>query len=342
MLKRIAALFVAFALAATGMASPAQASGDVTWTAKPSPVVGGDDKDLPDPGQRRALSAAAVPPSPMTIRWYSGGYQYATNEGINIGMKARDNYFDTAGDYHNITQISVQDTATGNAVELGYGKGGIGCNSGVWGQMCVFAGVRVGGTWQGYNVGEVDWASNFNLGDALFTETAGCTSTTSPARNERFGIRKNTTSLGWMLWVDVCYGDTTAGVFFAEFPASLWPGGFASSDLVQMFNETATPYNPANPGEDGYSCSDQGGSLATTTSGTGMRFADATISGLANTAVNLTPFAQTTGGYYDADLPGRYAAAVLAGQPAGNVRYINAGGLGTNPAGTADGGLNCT
>lgn len=283
----------------------------------------------------------AVPPSAMVIRHYTGGYDDATNTGGFAGMKTRDNYR-SPDSYHNLTELSVeQKVGDANTIEIGWGKGSW-CSTSA---ICLFGYHWIAGVPQGYNVGFTDYAgSALNLGDALAAETAGCAS--GSAKNERFGIRKLTT--GWGLWADLCYGDAgtgSAGQWLGEFAFTRWTSqgsAFTSADRVQVFNETASDYVPASSVDDGLPCDDQGGSLASPTSGTGMRLADIMLQDVPNGSVNVTPYNTSSGGYFDAEQAGNYEAYVLSGQPAGNARYINAGGLGFGSAtGDTTGVLNC-
>jgi hypothetical protein len=342
MLAALAATIVGLGL----VSAPASASVP-DWDKKPavSPHSTQVAKDFPFLVSHQRKTAL-TPPSSMVVRAYTGARQGIVSTGFTAGMKVRDNYWDTY-DYHNLTEISVQDNSD-NIVELIWGHGSW-CPSSA---TCLASFYWVNGVGaSNYNVGFVDYAgSNLNMGDTLTgtTETTGCTLPAS--KNERFSIAKNTTTGAWMLWADLCYGDSTAGQWLGEFPASLWTSSgasFTQSDFVQIFNETATQYNAGgSPNNDGYPCSDQGASLATSVSGTGMRFADMTLTGVANTSVNFVPYVDSTGGYINSEMttpaPGKYGAAILAGQPAGNARYINAGGLAFGPTGNTVGGANCT
>ncbi len=346
--NRLVALVAGLALAAS-VGIPAQAATPVQ-PSPPAATHGGppaqsktDDHGRPPvhtTGPSEDLSAQMAPPSAQVVRHYTGGYDFATNDGAFAGMKLRDNYKDSAS-YHNITEMSVEQSAADNIVEIGWGKGSF-CSTSA---NCLFGYHWVNGVPQGYNVGFQDYAAtNLNLGEALAGETAGCAS--GSTKNERFGIRKLMN--GWGLWADLCYGDSgtgSAGQYIGEFPFTRWTSqgtSMTSSDLVQVFNETAVQYTPGSSTDDGYPCDDQGGSLASPTSGTGMRLADLKLQGVLDSAVNMTPFAVSSGGYYDADMPGHYEAHPLTGQPVGNVRYVNAGGLGfgATPGNTA-GSLNC-
>lgn len=290
-------------------------------------------------------TAAPLPPNGSAVYWYAGGVEFDTNQGAFAGMKSYNSGYRHSNDNHTHAEIAVIDTTLGqgmrNMVEIGRGNtycaGTPPC---LWGFHWV-KGVPAPG---GYNSAFTDYtASSLNLGDSLAgtTETAGCTSSAS-ARNQRFGIRWNATTPGWMLWADLCYGDATAGQWLGIFLASLWTSQgvtFTTSNQVQVFEEVTSWYDPAtNPSFDGIPCSDAGpGGLANSGStypGSGQRIADVTLQNVANANVNMDLFADG-GGSLGLDPSGMYASVALAGQPAGNVRYFNAGGPGS--AGTTPG-----
>lgn len=354
MFKKVMAALAAIVAGVAVASAPVNASvpdwDKVVTATKPDGTSKSDHVFPPRGGTSK--SAKTLPPSSGTIRTYTGGSQWVTNTGLFSGVKFRDNFRDTSAtgsDYHNLIELAVEDTS-GNAVEMGWGKGSWCPTSAAC--LFTFYWVNGGSTW-GYNSGYSDYAgSSFNPTDTVAgtTETAGCTLPAS--KNERFGIRLNTTTNAWMLWADLCYGDSTLGQWIGEFPQSLWSGSgasFLSSDYVEIFNETATEYTVGSSSLDGFACSDQGGSLATSVSGTGMRIADINIQDVALGSVNFSPYVWSTGNYIDTEMVGKYGAAVLAGQPAGNARYINAGGLGFGPDGSGSlgdgnsvGGANCT
>lgn len=348
MMKR---LLVSLLAIVAGFAGAVPASASVPdWDLKGKPPVANSRDRIAPPPRPGASSAKALPPTSDIVRTYSGGRQGVTNTGITAGLKFVDNFRDTSAagsDYTNLIEISAQD-GNGNIVEVGWGKGLLSsCGT----AACMFVYSWVNGVGQGFGVGYTDYAgSSFNPGDPMAgtSESAGCTNSAA-ARNARFGLRRSDTTNAWLVWADLCYGDATAGQWIGEFPQSNWTSqgaSFLTSDFVQAFNETATQYTVGSTALDGFPCSDQGPTLATSTSGTGMRIADVQIQGVPT--VNLTPFIVSSGNYIDSEMVGKYGAAALAGQPVGNVTYVNAGGPGFGPDGSGTpsgntvGGINCT
>jgi hypothetical protein len=298
----------------------------------------------PPKGAKATSRAMAAPPSPSFVWWWAGGQQSSivNGEGAFVGMPVWNTY-KHSNEYHSIVSLFVTDDTTvlggdKNGVAVAYGKS-LACGQLV--NPCILFEAWVNGVWQGWNSAHfIDWAPSLNGGDVVTgtTETTGCTSSAS-ARNLRVGIRKNTTSLGWMIWADLCYGDATAGAYLGEYPASLWTSigeDMPYNNRIDVFGESHTLYDTSNPQLDGYTCTDVGGNgyLATSANGpypaAGQRLADVTIVNQANSTVDVSQnlYNKPSDSFFGANADGAYEEHVLTGQPAGNVRYLNVGGPG--------------
>lgn len=184
-------------------------------------IKGSDGKiKLPPPGrtaaekkrQETALSAAALPEGAV-YRYYGIAYEFEPNLiGVFAGMKVAPMYLNSR-EYHTLNEIAIQTADQQQTVEVGWGHGGW-CHNGA---PCLFVyhWVNQGATCYPQASGQCGWTdyagSSLNVGDSLAgtTESAGCTSSTT-ARNQRFGLRKNDTTNAWMVWADLCFGDATA------------------------------------------------------------------------------------------------------------------------------------
>lgn len=341
--KILATIGVLAMVMAGAMQCPAQA-------APPSkPGVSDDGHQVPvfekdkKTGKMRS-SAQLLPPDPGNVYYWQGGVQNTTNGvGASAGMRLNQPY-KHSHEYHTISEIAVIETNAGGGldrdmVEIGFGKTLAGCgqivNACLWGGHWIADGAG-GSNWQGWNVGFTDYASSLNLGDVInSTETAGCTSGAS-ARSERFSIRKNDTTGVWMLNVDLCYGDATAGEWIGHFDDANWTAAgqsFTGSTEFQVFSEVLTAYEPStNVQKEGYPCSDSGtGYLASTNNGpypaAGQRMADVTEPNVANSAIDMILFSESSDPAFDP--AGAYAVAdITSVNPPGNKRYFNTGGPG--------------
>jgi hypothetical protein len=350
-MRKLAALFAAATLV-VGLApvTSAQADGIVPIKAAATAraVVPTDTKQdkgdrVPPRDPRKAVSsrALAAPADPSYQYWFAGGDQtgLVANEGVFAGTPVWTAY-KHADELHSIVSAMVIDTTStlgggSNVIAFVYGRNAL-CSS--FANPCVLAEAYVNGVWQGWNSAHfVDYAgTSLNLGDTVSgtTETTGCTSGAS-ARNMRIGVRKNTTTGGWMPWADLCYGDATAGAFLGEYPATLFTSigeSMPSADRVTVFSESNTWYDTTDPDQDGYGCTDLGsGYLANANNGpypaSGQRIADVTMPNTLNSAVNMSTFAYPQDGFFGSSA-GAYEAHPLSTEPPGNVRYYNVGGPG--------------
>lgn len=183
---------------------------------------------------------------------YAGGEQALTAGqsagGAAANILVAEPYIDTANDSHTLMEIAVTDTATGNAVEIGWSV-----DPGRYGdtQAHLFTGAWLGSTFLGYDAsatGYVDYAANStNVGANLHTVATNATFTN---RIKRMYIQHDPAA---------CGSDSTGGWWF-NYDAnwigciknSSWSGAFTSANKALYFSEVYTNRASFKP------CSDAG------------------------------------------------------------------------------------
>lgn len=309
MRPRIFAALAALAMILGGAfigATPANA--DFIWNKTAIP------KGFPSaPGATTNANARGVLAGPY-YHYATGNQSHSAGaaDGVAGYMLVSNPYYDSTHDSHTLGEIAIQDTATGNRVELGWTRETAVCGISAT-NPCLFVYWANAGVGQCYNTscaGYVDLPGGVNAGDAI---------TGSPI-SKYFLITHSVNA--WYIQYD--------GANIGYFPDNIFTGGFSSANRTLGFGEVAT--RPTAYGPSGTSCSDMGTGILPGTAG---RATISTMSyhatGGAWTASTLTLSKTTTTGL-----------SIPAGswdiQPySGSVRSFYYGGPMWNSAGTAAG-----
>jgi len=313
MIKRMTALlalFVSLLVVGAGAtaAQPAQAERAASDSA--SSVPDWDNGRPSHIGQKSAAGKALTTCPAGGCYFYAGARQTGMSPGVKsvaANFTVDDPFISSCCAYHTLMQMSLQDSMTiGTAIEWGWTRDNP-TTSGTYADNHprLFFSYWVGGVWQGYNTGFVDYAANpINVGQDLSdigathishinTEKAfsvGYAAATGPSNPARW----------WMY-----YDNQPVG----SIPASLIPDFDAGAAVLQVFGEVDSL--------DDHPCTDMSSNppvLATST--TGARISSVTYDASAP-AVNLTAITPTNSAWYNGVLQSGSVRTVRIGGGAG-------------------------
>jgi hypothetical protein len=261
LLKRILSAFAALAVAAglgLSASQPAQAGNGFVPIVKPladstpvgptKAIIGKDRKVHQD--ERAGVSALVTNEYGYTVAAMDG-----TGTGITWDMNIEDPWKSPA-EVHTLAQTAIcKDGSTDDCVEFGWIKGSATsvCPAGA-GLVCLFAGVRVGGVWRGYQGTEwVDNASNTTINrQTVMTGAIGS--------QRHFEVRHNAASSRWEVWYGTGVNGGTWKDIVGWFPDSVWGGNYTSATYTIMYTESVSQQRDAT-----LQCTDHGTNVQPTT-----------------------------------------------------------------------------